>query len=278
MKPSILSTLILPVVLLAACNDAPPAAQEQNKSAATTETVAGSATATVQESNNGGETYIVMSQPSYPPFATRGDKGEMIGLDMDLLNAIAKKEGFSLKFIPHAMTGLLETVNEGEADIVATGVNITPEREQLYTFSKSYFDAKWVAIVDKQQNQFNSFDDLRGKPIAVQKASLSETQLKASGITDKPVLVDTVYMGLTTMAQGNAVATYDVDAVLNTYLKPDASYYTLVDEKSGTIPFGWVLKKGNTELKAKLDKGIDDLKADGTYQQIIDKWYPKAAQ
>ncbi|ULJ70090.1 transporter substrate-binding domain-containing protein [Wielerella bovis] len=67
------------------------AAQEQNKSAATTETVAGSATATVQESNNGGETYIVMSQPSYPPFATRGDKGEMIGLDMDLLNAIAKK-------------------------------------------------------------------------------------------------------------------------------------------------------------------------------------------
>lgn len=278
MKPSILSTLILPVVLLAACNDAPPAAQEQDKTAATTETVAGPATATVQESNNGGETYIVMSQPSYPPFATRGDKGEMIGLDMDLLNAIAKKEGFSLKFIPHAMTGLLETVNEGEADIVATGVNITPEREQLYTFSKSYFDAKWVAIVDKQQNQFNSFDDLRGKPIAVQKASLSETQLKASGITDKPVLVDTVYMGLTSMAQGNAVATYDVDAVLNTYLKPDVSYYTLVDEKSGTIPFGWVLKKGNTELKAKLDKGIDDLKADGTYQQIIDKWYPKAAQ
>ena len=67
-------------------------------------------------------------------------------------------------------------------------------------------------------------------------------------------------------------------SVLQYYVKPDSTFYMLVDEKSGKIPFAWVLKKGNTELKAQLDKGIDSLKADGTYQQIMDKWYPKAAK
>ena len=47
----------------------------------------------------------------------------------------------------------------------------------------------------------------------------------------------------------------------------------MVDEKSGKIPFGWVMKKGNLALKEKLDKGLDDLKADGTYDQIVKKWY-----
>ena len=183
-----------------------------------------------------------------------------------------------MQYVPHGMEGLLETVNTGAADIVATGVNITPEREQMYTFTKPYLEANWVAIVDKSKHKFNSFDELKGQAIAVQNASLSETQLKETGITDKVVEVDSVYLGLSSMARDEAVATYDVDSVLQYYVKPESTFYILVDEKSGKIPFAWVLKKGNTELKAQLDKGIDSLKADGTYQKVMDKWYPKAAK
>ena len=74
---------------------------------------------------------------------------------------------------------------------------------------------------------------------------------------------------------GTAEGVYDVDSVLNTYfLQSGSEYYTLVDEKSGKVAFSWVMKKGNTELKAKLDKGLEDIKADGTYDKIIQKWYP----
>ncbi|MDK4681132.1 ABC transporter substrate-binding protein [Kingella negevensis] len=273
MKLKSLSTLMLPMMLLAACNDAPaPAKTDAAQPAQSSEA---KADASAPQASNGGKTYVVVSQPAYPPFASRNEKGELVGLDIDLLQEIAKKEGFNLTFVPHTMEGLLETVNTGAADIVATGVNITPEREQTYTFSKPYLEANWIVVADKNKTKFASFADLKDKKIAAQKASLSETQLKSTGITSQIVSVETVYLGLNGIARGENEAVYDVDAVLNTYLKADAPYYSVVDEKSGKVPFGWVLKKGNTELKEKLDKGIDDLKADGTYQKILDKWYPK---
>lgn len=220
--------------------------------------------------------YVVVSQYSYPPFATRAADGSLIGMDMDLLNAIAEKQGFTLTFLPHNMSGLLENVDEGRADIVATGVNITPERLEKYEFSKPYLEGNWVALLNREKHKVALWDELKNKSIAVQESSLSETQLKSTQITNQPFLVKTVYLGLNAVNKGDAVAVYDVDSVLNTYFKDNPNYYTVVDEKSGKIPFGFVMKKGNTELKAKLDKGIDEIQADGTYQKILDKWYPKA--
>lgn len=219
--------------------------------------------------------YVVVSQTSYPPFATRDSNGNTVGLDIDMLTAIASKENIHLEFVAHDMTGLLETLNSNKADIVATGVNITPERQKIYDFSKPYMEANWVVLMDGAKGEkVTDFSQLQDKPIAVQKSSLSETYLQKTNITKNMVLVKTVYLGLSSMAQNNAVGVYDVDSVLNTYIKPDNKMYTVLDSNSGKIPFGFVVKKGNTELKAILDKGIDEIKADGTYDKILQKWYP----
>lgn len=265
---------IFPMMCLVACDGSAPQQTEtkapENKPAAVQ--------ASQAANNSGKPNYIVVSQYSYPPFAGRDAKGNLEGMDMDLLNAIAEKQGFTLTFLPHNMTGLLETVNTGHADIVATGVNITPERLEKYEFSKPYLEGNWVALLDKSKLEVKSWGDLKDKAIAVQESSLSQTQLEQTKMTNKPVLVKTVYVGVTEIEKGNAVAVYDVDSVLNTYFKDNPNYYTVVDEKSGKIPFGFVMKKGNMELKAKLDAGIDAIQADGTYQKILDKWYPKSSQ
>lgn len=265
---------IFPMMCLVACDGSAPQQTEtkapENKPAAVQ--------ASQAANNSGKPNYIVVSQYSYPPFAGRDTKGNLEGMDMDLLNAIAEKQGFTLTFLPHNMTGLLETVNTGHADIVATGVNITPERLEKYEFSKPYLEGNWVALLDKSKLEVKSWGDLKDKAIAVQESSLSQTQLEQTKMTSKPVLVKTVYVGVTEIEKGNAVAVYDVDSVLNTYFKDNPNYYTVVDEKSGKIPFGFVMKKGNMELKAKLDAGIDAIQADGTYQKILDKWYPKSSQ
>lgn len=260
---------ILPLMTLTACSES--GSSNTSAPASTQQSTTASNTPASDKPN-----YVVVSQYSYPPFATRGTDGSLIGMDMDLLNAIAEKEGFTLTFLPHNMTGLLETVNDGRADIVATGVNITPERLEKYEFSKPYLEGNWAALLNADKTQVKSWAELKNKPIAVQESSLSETQLKATEITNQPVLVKTVYLGLSAVNKGDAVAVYDVDSVLNSYFKDNPAYYTVIDEKSGKIPFGFVMKKGNTELKAKLDKGIDEIRADGTYQKILDKWYPKA--
>lgn len=264
---------VLPLICLTACDSGSSSTNAAPEKAATpTPTPVVAASTPASDKPN----YVVVSQYSYPPFATRDANGGLVGMDMDLLNAIAEKQGFTLTFLPHNMSGLLDNVNEGRADIVATGVNITPERLEKYEFSKPYLEGNWVALLNADKVQVKSWADLKNKPIAVQQSSLSETQLKATEITNQAVLVKTVYLGLTAVNKDEAAAVYDVDSVLDTYLKDNPAYYTVVDEKSGKIPFGFVMKKGNTELKAKLDKGIDEIRADGTYQKIIDKWYPKA--
>lgn len=262
------------VWLLAACSgesSAPSATQNKVPQPVSQPEASAPQTAT-------GKNYIVVSQPSYPPFATRGENGAIIGLDVDLLNEIAKREGFSVTFVPHNMEGLLENLNKGSADIVATGVNITPERQELFTFSEPYLEGSWVVLAHKDKTKFAHWADLKDKNIAVQEASLSEKQLSDTRITSNVMPVKTVYLGISAVEKGTADAVYDVDSVLNTYVKPNAPYYTVVDTASGKIPFGFVMKKGNTELKEKLDKGLKDIKADGTYQKILDKWYPSAAK
>lgn len=271
MKSYLKAFSVLPFMCLAACDSGSSNTSSEKNVAPTTETVAAASTPASNKPN-----YVVVSQYSYPPFATRASDGSLVGMDMDLLNAIAEKQGFTLTFLPHNMTGLLDNVNEGRADIVATGVNITPERLEKYEFSKPYLEGNWVALLNADKVQVKSWADLKNKPIAVQESSLSQTQLQKTEITNQPVLVKTVYLGLNAVNKGEATAVYDVDSVLDTYFKDNPAYYTVVDEKSGKIPFGFVMKKGNTELKAKLDEGIDQIHADGTYQKIIDKWYPKA--
>ena len=109
----------------------------------------------------------------------------------------------------------------------------------------------------------------------VQASSLSETQLKNTAISTDILPLKTVYLGIAAVGKGEADAIYDVDSVLDTYLKPNTPFIKIVDEESDKIPFGFVFKKGNSQLKTKIDQGLEKIKADGTYQKILNKWYPK---
>ncbi len=269
---------------LSACsnNTDPVKAETATPATAATSTTATAPTASytfgvIPPVDKAKASYVVVSQPSYPPFASRDHTGNAVGLDIDILSAIAEKENIHFDFIAHNMEGLLETLNKGDADIVATGVNITPERQQIYDFSKPYMEGNWAVMLDGAKGEkVTDIAQLKEKAIAVQESSLSQKQLTESGITSNIVPVKTVFLGLTSIAQNKVIGVYDVDSVLNTYIKSDNKLYTVIDKNSGTIPFGFVLKKGNTQLKAILDKGIDTIKADGTYDKIYQKWYPNS--
>lgn len=216
--------------------------------------------------------FVVLSLPSYTPFTGRNNVGELVGMDIDILRAIGERENFTLTFLPHPAKGLLEVLESGQADIVASGMHITQERLEKYDFSKPYFEAKWAALLDGSKGRLKSFADLRGKTIAVPQNSLSVIQLESTGITDKILPVISVYLGRNQIIQGNADAVYDIDSVLKTYANQDKNYYILPDEQSGKILLGFAVVKGNTALKTKIDRGLDKIRADGTYQKIINKW------
>lgn len=262
--------LVIPAICLAACNGS-SSNNTAASAAAKNDQAAASASA-----NSGKPNYNVVGHPSYPPFTSLDAKGQMTGLDRDILDAIAEREGFTITYMPFQVDNLLESLNRDSVDIVASGFNITPERLEKYDFSEPYLEGNWVGLLNRDKVKSATWQDLKDKPIAVFGGSLSETQLKATGITTKIVPVKNVYAAVQAVNQGTATAVYDVDSVLNTYVKENPAYYTAVDADSGKIPFGFVIKKGNSELKSKLDNGLNKIRADGTYQKILDKYYPKA--
>lgn len=254
-----LTATCLFALALTACDDAAaPAEQTAAPSAA-----APAASATADKPN-----FTVFSQPAYPPFSIRDVHGEMAGLDIDLLKAIAEVEDFTVTFLPHDLKGILDTLETGQADIVS-GVHITAENQAGFDFSLPYLESNYIAMTN---GKIKSFNELQGKSIAVKQGGASEAQLKADGVTDKIISTPSLYLAVSELKQGNAVAVYDVHVSLNTYLKENPGYHSTVDEKAGKISFGFAMVKENDILKSKLDKGLNTIRANGTYQQIIDKW------
>lgn len=264
---------LLPLLFLAACDGG--ASESGSPAASVAEQQASAVSAVAGDIDAEKPNFVVISQPSYPPFAMRSERGEMVGVDIDLLNEIAKKEGFTLTILPHNMSGLLESLDTGAADIVAAGIKISPERAEKYDFSKPYLEGSWVALLDGSKPRFSSFADLHGKTMAVQQENAAEKQLKSVDPTIKVLPVKTVYLGVGAVAKGEAVGVYDVDSVLHTYAASGSNYYMLTDEKSGKVSFGFAVAKGNTALKNKLDNGLNSIRADGTYQKVMEKWFPK---
>lgn len=219
------------------------------------------------------EKYTVALQATYPPFSSRNNQGEAIGLDVDLLNAIAEQQGFSLIFMPNteAMAGLLNKLPEGSADMVP-GIRFSEERMAKYDFSEPYLEDTWVALT---KTNIKNFDELKNQKIAVQANSHAEKHLSQITWTNQAQPVTTVYLGVSELHKGNVAGVYDVKSVIQHHANAEKQVHMVEDPKSGTITFGIAIKKGNQQLKTKLDNGLKAIKANGTYQKIIDKWYPK---
>lgn len=217
--------------------------------------------------------YVVAIQAAYPPFSSRDEKGNSVGFDVDILQAIAKQQNFTLKFVPHTegMNGLLDKLERGDADLIS-GIRFSAERMAKYDFSEPYFEDKWGALT--HQN-VRSFAQLKNQMVAVQENSQAATQLEHIALTKQVLPVESVYLGARALHKGNATAVYDVQIVLQNYVSHSPDWHWLEDKHAGRVAFGIVMKKGSTELKTKLDSGLQAIKADGTYDKIVAKWQPQ---
>lgn len=229
-------------------------------------------------------TYLVATITSFPPFVMRDENGQSIGFDVDVLNAIGEKQGFKVKFLPQAWQTALGTLDSGERDIVATGVVITPERQALYDFSDPYLDTGWMAILKEQPDKprFTDFKQLLNDPKLVfvtQEGAAGVPELKRL-LGDKPNKiheVETQYMEIKEVISGTADVAFDISRVLQYYAfkSGDKTLYSLMDPNAPLDHFGFVVKKGRNDLLQKINTGLSEIKADGTYQKIYEEWYGK---
>lgn len=233
--------------------------------------VACSDTSVTNNDSNASLSLRVGTAPNYKPFDYKED-AKLTGLDIDLVNEIAKREGIGLTWVEMSFDGLIPALKTGKIDMIASAMSATEDRRKSVDFSDVYYTTKNLYIKKKDNEALNSKEDLEGKIIGVQLGTLQEPAAKA--IKDTKVQsnesLSVVIMGLKEGKIDAVVADKDVSTG---YLKENADLIGFFEEEDGSEGFSFAFDKDKQkEAIEKFNKGLKDLKADGTYDQILTKY------
>jgi polar amino acid transport system substrate-binding protein len=264
------AAVVVATVLLAACGkkEAPPAAAAP---------VAASAPPAVA-----AKVYTVGTDAAYAPFESQNEKGEIVGFDIDVLKAVAAKGGFEVKFVNTPWEGIFNALAQGDRDLVVSAVTITEERKQTMDFSDPYFDAQQLIAV-KEGSKVNGFADLKKLKVGVQTGTTGDEAVsKLQGKTSVNIKrFESTPLALKELESGGVDAVVADNGVVVHYVanNPGGKFKTVADKEFVPEQYGIALKKGNSELLAKVNKGLADIKADGTYARIYTQYFgaPPAA-
>lgn len=210
----------------------------------------------------------VGNSPDYPPFESIGDSGERIGFDIDLLNAITEKMGVKVKWVTMEFSAIVTAVQSGQVDAGMSGFSITPERAEQVSFSAPYF-ASGQVIVTRPDSGIENAADLKGKKIAVQLGTTGEQQAdKIEGAeVVKPESYNIAFMMLHNRAADAVIADL---SVADEFMKHGT--FRRAGEPLSFEEFAIISRKGNDALLEAMNKALEAVKADGTYDALVKKW------
>ncbi|QLG89760.1 basic amino acid ABC transporter substrate-binding protein [Chitinibacter bivalviorum] len=224
------------------------------------------------------KTYQVATDAAYAPFESLNEKKEAVGFDMDIMQAIAAKGGFQVKFINTPWEGIFASLNTGDRDMVISAVTITPERKQSMDFSEPYFEAKQLIAVG-QSSKVTKLADLKGKKVGVQTGTTGdEVAQKLLGKTSPNIKrFESTPLAIKELQNGGIDAVIADNGVVINFVanNPSAKLKTIDDATFAKEYYGIAVKKGNKALVEQLNKGIAAIKADGTYDKIYKKYFGK---
>jgi polar amino acid transport system substrate-binding protein len=209
----------------------------------------------------------VCTNPPYEPFEF-DEGGEIVGLDIDLVEEIAKDLGVESSVVISPFEGIQsgQDLDTDKCDIVASAITITEERQAKIDFSEPYFDADQGLLVPEGSG-LSDLESLEGKTVGVQQATTGETWAQDNGLD----VVQFEDLGL----QVSALETGQVDAVINDV----AVLGPFVEEGfeiATTFPtgeqYGFGVKKGNTALLEQVNATLDRVREDGTYDALYTEW------
>lgn len=225
-------------------------------------------------SSSDSEKYTIATDTTFAPFEYEDEDGNFVGIDMDLLAAIADDQGFEYEIQQVGFDAAVQSLEAGQCDGVIAGMSITDERKEKFDFSDPYFDSGVQMAVKSDNTDITSYEDLKGKNVAVKKGT--EGYDYADSIKDKYGFTMTTFDDSSNMYEdvksGNSVACFE-DYPVIAYAINQGQPLKLVGDKQQGSSYGFAVKKGeNAELLEKFNAGLKNLKENGKYQEILDKY------
>lgn len=217
--------------------------------------------------------YKIATDINFPPFEFRDENGELKGIEIDLLKALAEDQNFEYEILELGFQNSLEALNKGEVDMVFASVDITEERKKKYDFSLPYFTTS-VSLAVEKTSTIKSYKDLEGKVVSVKRGTTSNEFIKT---LSKKHHFFVFYLD-DSLNLTNDVTTHLSDACFEdtAFLKYSIANgldMKLPMKEEGRNMVGAIVRKGeNKELLNKINTGLLNLKENGTYEKIIDEY------
>jgi len=225
-------------------------------------------------SSDDKKTLVMGTSADYPPFESK-DGDQIVGFDVDLANALAKKTGHEIEVKDMDFNGLVTALKTNKVDIVLSGMTPTPKRKKQVDFSNVYYTAH-NTIVTKKSSGIKSLDDLKGKTVGVQLGSIQEE--KAKELTPDYNLKVENRNRISDLTEEIKAGRFDAaiieDIVAEKYIDKNEELvgYNLPkepDEKAGSaIAF----KKGS-DLTEKFNKALEEMEKSGELEKLKEKWF-----
>ncbi len=219
---------------------------------------------------------VVASEASFPPMEYIDDSGTIIGFDIDLIKAVAKEAGLEVEIQNVAWDGIFGALQSGNADLIASSVTITDDRKARFAFTRPYLKAGQVLLVRAaDKDKYPDLKALSDKAVGVQMGTTGAEFMQKQGGSEVKQY-NTAGLAIIDLANGNLEGVLIDKPVADYYAtqKPEfAQKLHLAGAPHTEEQFGFVLRKDDKELLAKLDSALANVQANGTAQKIEDDWF-----
>ena len=213
-------------------------------------------------------------EPSYPPFETTNEKGEIIGFDVDVANAICKEIQATCHFKSQSFDALIPSLKAKRFDAAISAMDITEARAKQVSFSNAYYDstASYVALKGKA-------DLASAKIIGVQNGTTFQQYTAAETKQYNAKSYASLQDAILDLKNGRIDIIFGDTAVLSDMISKEPEIQFVGEKVANKKYFGnglgIAMHKSNKELAEQLNKGLAAIKANGEYQKIYDKWMTK---
>ncbi|CAM5414549.1 ABC transporter permease subunit [Mycolicibacterium aubagnense] len=216
--------------------------------------------------------FKIGTEGTYAPFTYHDTSGALVGFDVEIGREIAKRLGVKVEFLEGKWDGLIAGIDAKRYDAVINQVGITEARKAKYDFSDPYIASKAVLIVRDDNTEIKDFADLKGKKSAQSLTSNFGKIAEKNGA--ELVGTDGFDQSIQLVLNGR------VDGTINDSLsffdfkkhKPDAKVKIVAQEANADYS-GVIVRKGDPELVAAINKALAEIKADGTYKKISETYF-----
>lgn len=216
---------------------------------------------------------VVATDAAFPPFEYIEESSkEIIGFDIDLMNAIAEKADLNIIFKNVAWDPLLAGMADCQYDMAISAMTITPERAEQFSFSNPYINAGQIVAVQIDNDTINGPGDLSGKTVGAQLGTTGAMEIEAiDGTTLK--VYDTYELAFLDLANGQIDAVVADYPLAVAFVSQNADSMKLVGEVFTNENYGIAFCKDNNELISQVNAALAELIEEGVIDDLVEKWY-----